>query len=246
MFGKVVAVTARIERVVTEGVVTIDGADYKVENNTWIVGDDEEVIVIDPARDAEAILSSVGEREILAIVCTAGLPDHVGGAIEVAARDEAVIALNRKDRQLWRETWQETYPDIDMEDEGIFGVADVELEVISTPGVTPGGVSLYVEALGAVFTGKTLLADGPGKLAGEYPALADQLTAIGERLFTLPADTRVLPAHGEETTIGDQEPHFDDWLAGSLTGGGADTTAAEGPLSDGTRVSGIKLNLDDE
>jgi glyoxylase-like metal-dependent hydrolase (beta-lactamase superfamily II) len=244
VFGKVVAVTARIERVVTEGVVNIDGAEYKVENNTWIVGDDEEVIVIDPARDAEAILSSVGEREVLAVICTHGLPDHVGGAIEVAARDEAVVALNRKDRQLWRETWQETYPDIDMEDEGIFGVADVELEVIATPGVTQGGVSLYVEALGVVFTGKTLLADGPGKVGGEYPALADQLTAIGERLFTLPTDTRVLPAHGEETTIGEQEPHFDNWLAGSLTG--AETTTAEGPLADGTRVSGIKLNLDDE
>lgn len=245
MFGKVVAVTARIERVVTEGVVTIDGAEYKVENNTWIIGDDDEVIVVDPARDAEAILSSVGEREVLAVICTHGLPDHVGGAIEVAARDEAVVALNRKDRQLWRETWQETYPDIDMEDEGLFGVADVELEVIATPGVTQGGVSLYVEALSVVFTGKTLLADGPGKLGGEYPALADQLTAIGERLFTLPADTRVLPAHGEETSIGDQEPHFDDWLAGSLTGAET-TTAKEGPLSDGTRVSGIKLNLDDE
>ncbi|GAA3822946.1 MBL fold metallo-hydrolase [Sphaerisporangium flaviroseum] len=244
MFGKVVAVTARIERVVTEGVVNIDGAEYKVENNTWIVGDDEEVIVIDPARDAEAILSSVGEREVLAVICTHGLADHVGGAIEVAARDEAVIALNRKDRQLWRETWQETYPDIDMEDEGLFGVADVELEVIATPGVTQGGVSLYVEALNAVFTGKTLLADGPGKLGGEYPRLADQLTAIGERLFTLPADTRVLPAHGEETTIAEQEPHFDAWLAGSLTGG--DTAAdAEGPLADGTRASGIKLNLDE-
>ncbi|MFC6081415.1 MBL fold metallo-hydrolase [Sphaerisporangium aureirubrum] len=235
--------TARIERVVTEGVVNVDGAEHKVENNTWIIGDDAEVIVIDPARDAETILSSVGEREVLAVVCTCGLPDHVGGAIEVAARDEAVIALNRKDRRVWRETWQETYPDIDMEDEGLFGVADVEIEVIATPGITQGCVCLYVEALGVVFTGKTLQADGPGKVAGEYPALADQLTAIGERLFTLPHDTRVLPAHGEETTIGDLEPRFDDWLSGSLTG---ETTAPEGPLSDGTKVAGIKLDLDDD
>ncbi|GII68802.1 hydrolase [Sphaerisporangium melleum] len=229
----------------TEGVVTIDDAEYKVENNTWIIGDDEEVIVIDAARDAETILETVGEREVLAVICTHGLPDHVGGAIEVAARDEAVVALNRKDRPLWRETWQETYPDIDMEDEGIFGVADVELEVMATPGVTQGGVSLYVEALGVVFTGKTLLADGPGKLAGEYPALADQLTAIGERLFTLPPDTRVLPAHGEETTVGEQEPHFDDWLSGSLTKGEAAADPAEPPLADGTRASGIKLSFDE-
>ncbi|MER7127722.1 MBL fold metallo-hydrolase [Streptosporangium saharense] len=236
--------TARIERVVTEGVVDVDGVEHKVENNTWIVGDDEEVIVIDPARDAEAILEKVGEREVLAVVCTHGLPDHVGAAIEVAARDEAVVALHPKDRPLWRLTWSETWPDIEMEDEGLFGVADVQLEVLSTPGVSQGGISLYSEALDAVFTGKTLQADGPGRIGGEYPALADQLTAIGGRLFTLPHRTRVLPAHGEESTIGDLEPQFDAWLSGSLTRGV--TEEKEGPLTDGTRAAGIRINLNDE
>ncbi|SDQ44760.1 MBL fold metallo-hydrolase [Thermostaphylospora chromogena] len=238
--------TARIERVVTEGVVDIDGVEHKVENNTWIVGDDEEVIVIDAARDAEKIMEKVGEREVLAVVCTHGLADHVGAAIEVAARDEAVIALHPKDRRLWRETWRETWPDIDMEDEGIFQVADVELEVMATPGVTHGGVSLYCEELGVVFSGKTLLADGPGKLGGEYPALADQLTSIGERLFTLPHETRVLPAHGDETTIGELERYFDDWISGSLVRDADRSEPAQSPLPDGTAAAGIKLDLDDD
>lgn len=237
--------TARIERVVTEGVVDIDGVEHKVENNTWIVGDDDEVIVIDAARDAEKILEQVGERQVLAVICTHGLADHVGAAIEVAARDEAVIALHPRDRRLWRETWQETWPDIEMEDEGLFHVGDIELEVMTTPGVTQGGVSLYCEALNAVFTGKTLLADGPGKLGGEYPALADQLTSIGERIFTLPHETRILPAHGEEATVGDLERHFDDWISGSLTRRPDDGPAVETPLVDGTRAAGIKLNIDD-
>ncbi|MBB5081008.1 MBL fold metallo-hydrolase [Nonomuraea endophytica] len=235
--------TARIERVVTEGVVDVDGVEYKVENNTWIVGDDDEVIVVDPARDAEKILEQVGEREVLAVICTHGLPDHVGAAIEVASRDEAVVALHPKDKPLWRETWSETWPDIDMEDDGIFGVADVQLDVMETPGVTPGGVSLYCEALEVVFTGKSLQADGPGKLAGEYPRLADQLTAIGGRLFTLPHATRILANHGDEVTVGDLEPHFDDWVSGSLTR--VETEAApEGPLTDASKIAGIKLNPD--
>ncbi|WP_344977352.1 MBL fold metallo-hydrolase [Streptosporangium fragile] len=239
--------TARIERVVTEGVVDVDGVEHKVENNTWILGDDEEVIVIDPARDAERIMEKVGEREVLAVICTHGLPDHVGAAIEVAARDEAVVALHPKDRPLWRLTWPDTWPDIDMEDEGVFAVADVELEVMSTPGVSHGGVSLYCESLDAVFTGKTLQADGPGKIGGEYPALADQLTAIGGRLFTLAHSTRVLPAHGEETTIGALEPQFDAWLSGSLTRGSDDQEpGAESPLTDGTRAAGIRLNAHDQ
>lgn len=228
----------------TEGVVDIDGTEHKVENNTWIVGDDDEVIVIDASRDAEKILEQVGEREVLAVICTAGLPDHVSAAIEVASRDEAVVALHPKDKPLWRETWRETWPDIDMEDDGIFGVADVQLDVLETPGVTPGGVSLYCEALKAVFTGKALQADGPGKLGGEYPRLADQLTSIGGRLFTLPAETRVLAAHGDEVTIGDLEPHFDDWVSGSLTRTAGDDEP-EGPLTDGTKISGIKLNPDE-
>ena len=226
----------------TSGVVEIDDVEHKVENNTWIIGDDEEVIVIDPARDAEKILEQVGDREVLAVVCTHGLPDHVGAAIEVAARDEAMIALHPKDRPLWRETWSETWPDIDMEDEGRFQVADVELEVLATPGVTQGGVSLYCPELGVVFTGKTLLADGPGKLGGQYPALPDQLTAIGGALFTLPHETRVLPAHGEETTIGALEPHFDDWVSGSLTR--TEPSGAESSLIDGTGVAGIRLGED--
>ncbi|MBG0833427.1 MBL fold metallo-hydrolase [Planomonospora sp. ID67723] len=234
--------TARIERVVTEGVVDVDGVEHKVENNTWIVGDDEEVIVIDPARGAEKILEQVGEREVLAVICTGGLPDHVGAAIEVAARDEAVVAMHPKDKPLWRRTWPDTWPDIELEDEGVFAVADVELEVMTTPGVTQGAISLYCEELDAVFTGKTLLADGPGKIGGEYPALADQLSTIGGRLFTLRHSTRVLPAHGEETVIGELEPKFDAWLSGSLTGGAE--AADEGPLTDGTRAAGIRLNID--
>ncbi|GAA3442114.1 MBL fold metallo-hydrolase [Planomonospora venezuelensis] len=226
----------------TEGVVDVDGVEHKVESNTWIVGDDEEVIVIDPARDAEKILEQVGEREVLAVICTSGLPDHVGAAIEVAARDEAVVAMHPKDKPLWRRTWPDTWPDIELEDEGVFAVADVELEVMTTPGVTHGSISLYSEDLDAVFTGKTLLADGPGKLEGEYPALADQLSTIGGRLFTLRHSTRVLPAHGEETVIGELEPKFDSWLSGSLTGGSA--AADEGPLTDGTRAAGIRLNTD--
>ncbi|MFI6482617.1 MBL fold metallo-hydrolase [Nonomuraea sp. NPDC050663] len=234
--------TARIERVVTEGVVDVDGVDFKVENNTWIVGDDDEVIVIDPARDADKIMEQVGEREVLAVICTHGLADHVGAAIEVASRDEAIVALHPKDKPIWRETWSETWPDIDLEDDGRFEVAGSTLDVMETPGITPGGISLYSEDLEVVFTGKSLQADGPGKLGGEYPALADQLTSIGGRLFTLPMATRVLPSQGEETTVGDLEPHFDDWVSGSLTR----TEQPEGPLLDGTKASGISLDPSDD
>jgi glyoxylase-like metal-dependent hydrolase (beta-lactamase superfamily II) len=188
--------------------------------NAWIIGDDEEVIVIDPGSDAAGLLDAVGDREVLAVICTHGHAGHVAAALEVAERDEAPVALHPKDRSLWREAHPGEDADIAMEDGGAFEVADVRLEVIYAPGHTPGSVCLYCEDLGAVFTGHVMLADGPAPEDGEYPDFAEQLNAIGEYLLTLPADTRVLPGHGPETTIAMAEKRFDSWVAaGPVLGG---------------------------
>ena len=183
------------------------------EVNAWIVGDDEEVIVIDPGRDPAGVLDVVGDREVLAVICTHGHADHVAAAIEVAERDEAPVALHPKDRALWRDAHPGEDADIEMEDGGIFEVADVQLEVIHAPGHTQGSVCLYCEELGVVFTGHAMLAGGPAPHDGEFPAFADQLTAIGEHLLTLPSDTRVLPGQGPETTIAAAEKKFDSWVS---------------------------------
>jgi glyoxylase-like metal-dependent hydrolase (beta-lactamase superfamily II) len=180
--------------------------------NTWIIGDRDEVIVVDPGRDPAAVLDVVGDREVLAVICTHGHADHVAAALEVAERDEAPVALHPRDRPLWREE-HAADAEIEMADGGIFEVADVALEVMYTPGHTDGSVSLYCEGLGAVFTGHVLGADGPVRHEDEFPDFAEQINAIGEQLLTLPAGTRVLPGQGEETTIGAAEKNFDSWFA---------------------------------
>jgi len=180
--------------------------------NTWIIGDRDEVIVIDPGRDPAAVLDAVGDREVLAVICTHGHADHVAAAREVADRDEAPVALHPRDRQLWREAHDDD-AEIEMADGGIFEVADVALEVMHTPGHTDGSVCLYCEGLGVLFTGHVLAADGPVRHEDEFPDYAEQINAIGEQLLTLPAGTRVLPGQGEETTIGAAEKNFDTWFA---------------------------------
>jgi glyoxylase-like metal-dependent hydrolase (beta-lactamase superfamily II) len=182
--------------------------------NTWLVGDDDEVIVVDPGSDADAVLAAVGEREILAVICTHGHAGHVAAAPAVAAAGEAQVFLHPADTLAWQEALLGADPEVDMEPGGIFEVADVALEVLHTPGHTPGSVSLYCEELGVVLSGDALLADGPGQHDGEYPDFAGQLSAIGAELLTLPADTRVLPGHGEEITIGMAGRRFDAWAAG--------------------------------
>jgi glyoxylase-like metal-dependent hydrolase (beta-lactamase superfamily II) len=179
----------------------------------WIVGDDEEVIVIDPGEDAAGVLEMVGDREILAVICTHGHASHVAAAVEVAERDEAPVALHRADRLYWQAAHPEEDPEIEMADAGRFDVADVHLEVIHTAGHTPGSVSLYCPDLDAVFTGDALLASGPGPHDGEFPDFPGQLTAIGERLLDLPPDTRVLPGHGEESSIATATKRFDSWVS---------------------------------
>jgi glyoxylase-like metal-dependent hydrolase (beta-lactamase superfamily II) len=193
---------ARIDRVRT-GVA---------DGNAWVIGDDEEVIVVDPGEYAGPVLDMVGDREILAVICTHGHAAHTGAAPAVAGRDEAPLALHPKDRLVWREAHGGELPEIEMEEDGAFEVSDVTLEVLHTPGHTPGSVSIYCEDLGVVFTGDALLAGGPCPHEGEFPDFAGQLSAIGSGLLTLPGTTRVLPGHGEETTIGAAEKSFDSWV----------------------------------
>lgn len=181
--------------------------------NCWLVGDDDEVIVVDPGTDPEPVLAAVAEREILAIICTHGHAGHVVAA-PVAAAGEAPVFLHPADTLPWQEAGLDTALAEKMAPGGLFEVSDVTLEVLPTPGHSPGSVSLYCEELGAVLPGDALLADGPGQHDGEYPDLPGQLSAIGAELLTLPESTRVLPGHGEQITIGQALQRFDAWAAG--------------------------------
>ena len=210
---------ARIERVWTPRVAEREASADAAEANAWIVGDDEEVIVIDPGEDAIGVFEMVGDREVLAVICTHGHASHVAAAVEVAERDEAPVALHPADRLHWRAVHPDVDPEIDMADGGLFDVADVQLEVIHTPGHTAGSVSLYCADLEVVFTGDTLHAGGPAPHEGEYPDFPRQLTAIGEKLLDLPSGTRVLPGHGEESTIGAAAKRFDSWITAGPSAG---------------------------
>jgi glyoxylase-like metal-dependent hydrolase (beta-lactamase superfamily II) len=180
--------------------------------NTWIVGDNDEVIVVDPGDDASAVLEAVGDREVMAVICTHAHAGHAAAAIEVAARDEAPIALHPADRHAWRDL-HDTDPEIDMEDGGTFEVAGVTLEVLHAPGHSRGSVVLYCEQLDAAFTGDVVTSTGPVARADGFPNWGRQLDAIGAQVLTLPPQTRLLPGHGEEFTVTAAERRFNGWVA---------------------------------
>ncbi|MDX3382650.1 MBL fold metallo-hydrolase [Streptomyces niveiscabiei] len=204
---------ARIERLVTSGQFTLDGGTWDVDNNVWIVGDDHEVVVIDAAHDAQAIADAIGGRRLTAIVCTHGHNDHVNAAPALAELTGARIWLHPEDLPLWKLAHPDRDPDEHLADGQVIEAAGADLRVIHTPGHAPGAVCLYDPALGAVFTGDTLFAGGPGATGRSYSHFPTIIDSIRDRLLELPAQTRVLTGHGDETTIGAEAPHLEEWIA---------------------------------
>lgn len=203
---------ARIEHLVTSGTFALDGGVWDVDNNVWIVGDDEEAVVVDAAHDAQAILAALGGRALRAIVCTHAHNDHIDAAPELAEATGAPVLLHPDDLPLWKLTHPDRTPDGELADGQTLTVAGTELTVLHTPGHAPGAVCLYAPELGTVFTGDTLFAGGPGATGRSFSHFPTILDSIRERLLTLPPETVVRTGHGDSTTIGAEAPQLDEWV----------------------------------
>ncbi|WP_089114658.1 MBL fold metallo-hydrolase [Streptomyces sp. SS07] len=204
--------TARIDHLVTSGTFALDGGEWDVDNNVWIVGDDTEAIVIDAAHDAAAIEAALGGRTLRAIVCTHAHNDHIDAAPALAAATGAPILLHPDDLPLWLKTHPEHTPDGALTDGQELTVADTTLTVLHTPGHAPGAVCLYAPELGTVFTGDTLFQGGPGATGRSFSSFPTIIDSIRDRLLTLPGDTKVRTGHGDPTTIGAEAPQLDEWI----------------------------------
>ncbi|KAB1660083.1 MBL fold metallo-hydrolase [Pseudoclavibacter chungangensis] len=192
--------TARIDHTVTSGTFSLDGQTFDVDNNVWVVGDDDECVVIDAPHDVEAIVDLVGGRTVRAVVCTHAHDDHVRVARELGARVHAPVLLHPDDLVVWRLT-NDTDPDGELSDGQDLEVAGIVLRVLHTPGHSPGSVCLFAPALGTVFTGDTLFDGGPGATGRSYSDADLIVRSIRERLLTLPDQTVVRTGHGGDTTI---------------------------------------------
>lgn len=204
---------ARIEHLVTSGTFSLDGGTWDVDNNVWIVGNDEEVIVIDPAHDAAAVAKVVGDRKTIAVVLTHGHDDHIRAARETAELLKAPICLNPADRMLWDAVYPDAAPDREILSGDTFKVAGTRLHARYTPGHSPGSTCIISPDLGVVFTGDTLFKGGPGATGRSYSDFGTIIESIRTELLTLPPETVVHTGHGDSTTIGDEAPHLDEWIA---------------------------------
>ena len=196
----------RIDKVVTSGIFSLDGEDHQVDNNIWLVGDDDEVLVIDAAHDHEPIVAGIGGRRVVAIVCTHGHNDHINAAVALADATGAPILLHPDDAMLWEAVHPGRPVDGALADGDELAVGGTRLRVLHTPGHSPGGCSLHEPDEGVLFSGDTLFEGGPGATGRSFSDRATLVRSIADRLLPLPAGTLVHTGHGDDTTIGDEAP----------------------------------------
>ncbi len=198
--------TARIDHTVTSGTFSLDGETFEVENNVWVVGDDDECVIIDAPHDVAAITKLVGSRRVRAIICTHAHDDHVRVAPALAAAVDAPVLLHPDDLPLWRLT-HDTPPDGVLTDGQRIEVAGITLTVLHTPGHAPGAVCLYAADLATVFTGDTLFNGGPGATGRSFSDRGLLVQSIVDQLLSLPGQTIVKTGHGDDTTIATERPN---------------------------------------
>lgn len=178
------------------------------DNNVFVLrcrhtGD---AVLLDAANEHDRLLElskALGVRKILE---THGHWDHIQAIPQM--RDAGYsVGVTSADADML-----DSYDEI-LEHDSVIEVGDLRLRTILTPGHTPGSMCFAIEGKPILFSGDTLFPGGPGATGfegGDFPTI---ISSIDDLLFAgFPADTMVLPGHGDDTTIGAESPQLQEWI----------------------------------
>jgi glyoxylase-like metal-dependent hydrolase (beta-lactamase superfamily II) len=178
-----------------------------MDNNVFVLRCKQtgDALLIDAANEHERLLELCRHLGVRTVIETHGHWDHIqavpelrdaGYSVHVTAEDAAMLPA---------------YDEI-LEDESVIEVGRLRLHTIHSPGHTPGSMSFRLDGAPILFSGDTLFPGGPGNTSFEGGDFDTIIASLDQRLFTLPPDTLVLPGHGDDTTIGTERPHLQEWI----------------------------------
>ena len=209
---------------------------WVAQTNCWIMADEDTrlAVVIDAPPDPEPIGRFLGAHDLAAtaILLTHGHIDHTGGAGSLARMTGAGAYVHPDDDFLTLHPEAQIQMMFGLTPPGEYGVPErldrlvdgktlefgsITLEVLHTPGHTPGHCCLYSETEGALFSGDQLFAGSVGRTDLPGGSWQQLIASMRERVMVLDDGVRVLPGHGPETTIGRERrtnPFRMEWAEG--------------------------------
>jgi glyoxylase-like metal-dependent hydrolase (beta-lactamase superfamily II) len=179
-----------------------------MDNNVFVLRCKEtgDAVLLDAANEHEKLLELCQRLNVRKVLETHGHWDHIQAVPQV--RDAGYeVGVTSQDAGM--------LPSYDfvLEDESVIEVGRLRLHTIHTPGHTPGSMCFRLEGSPVLFSGDTLFPGGPGATkfeGGDFPTI---IRSIEDRLFSkVPEDHIVLPGHGDDTTIGTERPHLQEWI----------------------------------
>lgn len=189
-----------------------------LQTNSYLLHNDTQALAIDVGGDPQPMIDYLNQYNLtLEAICLTHLHfDHTYGVAELKKATKCQVYASKGDDPIkdteasqggiWGFPLVESFVNEDLP-LGEKILAGFNCKVLSTPGHTPGGVSLYFKEQGLVFVGDALFYRSIGRTDFPLGNFEQLITAIKTQLFTLPQETRVLPGHGPETTIQDEKLH---------------------------------------
>jgi hydroxyacylglutathione hydrolase len=194
------------------------------QTNAYVVRDQDQAgpgVVIDPGLEPDVLMDFLRSESVKpnAVVLTHGHVDHIAGVMDVIhVFPDVKLYVHRLDAPMLSDSvvnlsvflaapCEIDQPNTLVEDGQVIEEAGLRLQVIHTPGHTPGGISLYSKIDDVLFTGDALFNESIGR--SDFPGgdPAELVSSIRKRLLVLPEQTRVYPGHGSETTIAWERRH---------------------------------------